>query len=66
MFRPRLFDAIDKACLSHVPTSTTARTAEINFDIRSEPTYLSQTNDLLADLCAPDRRRRVKIGKSSR
>ena len=33
-------------------TSRKARTGEINFDIRSELTYLSQASDMLADLFA--------------
>lgn len=58
----QLFDAIDTALAWRDEHFEHGTTGEINFDIRSEPTYLSQTNDLLADLYAhsPLTERQVK------
>jgi DNA-binding response OmpR family regulator len=58
----QLFGAIDKALGWRDEHSQHGTMGEINFDIRSEPTYLSQTNDLLADLYAhtPLTERQVK------
>ncbi|MDX2035499.1 MAG: response regulator [Isosphaeraceae bacterium] len=47
-----LFAAIDKALAWRDEHSHHGTTGEINFDIRSEITYLQQTNDLLSDLFA--------------
>lgn len=58
----QLFDAIDKAVAWRDEHTDHGTTGEINFDIRSEPTYLAETNDLLADLYAhtPLTERQVK------
>jgi DNA-binding response OmpR family regulator len=58
----QLFGAIDTALAWRDEHSDHGTTGEINFDIRSEPTYLAQTNDLLADLYAhtPLTERQVK------
>jgi two-component system OmpR family response regulator len=57
-----LFDAIDKAMAWRQEHTTRGTAGEINFDIRSEVTYLQQTNDLLSDLYAhtPLTERQVK------
>jgi anti-sigma regulatory factor (Ser/Thr protein kinase) len=47
-----LFDVIDKAMAWRHEHESRGTTGEINFDIRSESTYLQQANDLLADLFA--------------
>ncbi len=50
-FLPRqLFDAIDEAMAWRDEHTNQGTTGEINFDVRSEITYLQQTNDMLADL----------------
>jgi two-component system, OmpR family, response regulator len=46
----QLFEAIDAALAWRDEHSTRGTTGEINFDIRSELTYLQQTNDMLSDL----------------
>jgi DNA-binding response OmpR family regulator len=52
-FTPQqLYDAIDAAFAWQLEHSEHGTTGEINFDIRSELTYLQQVNDLLADLFA--------------
>ena len=58
----QLFAAIDKALAWRDEHSDHGTQGEINFDIRSEPTYLAETNDLLADLYAhtPLTERQVK------
>ena len=58
----QLFGAIDTALAWREEHQSHGTTGEIRFDIRSEPTYLSQTNDLLADLYAhtPLTERQVK------
>jgi two-component system, OmpR family, response regulator len=48
----QLFDAMDKALAWHEEHLKRGTHGEINFDIRSELTYLQQANDLLADLFA--------------
>jgi DNA-binding response OmpR family regulator len=58
----QLFTAIDRALAWQREHSEHGTTGEIFFDIRSEPTYLQQVNDLLADLYAhtPLTERQVK------
>jgi DNA-binding response OmpR family regulator len=58
----QLFAAIDIALAWRNEHFDHGTHGEINFDIRSEPTYLQQTNDLLADLYAhtPLTERQVK------
>jgi two-component system OmpR family response regulator len=46
----QLFEAIDAALAWRDEHASKGTTGEINFDIRSEVTYLQQTNDMLADL----------------
>jgi DNA-binding response OmpR family regulator len=48
----QLFEVIDKAMAWRYEHESRGTTGEINFDIRSESTYLQQANDLLADLFA--------------
>jgi DNA-binding response OmpR family regulator len=48
----QLFDAIDSALAWRKEHEHRGTYGEIHFDIRSETTYLSQANDLLADLFA--------------
>jgi len=48
----QLFELIDKALAWRNEHETKGTHGEINFDIRSEPTYLMQANDMLADLFA--------------
>ena len=48
----QLFEAIDEALLWRREHEGRGTTGEINFDVRSETTHLSQANDLLADLFA--------------
>lgn len=48
----QLFDAIDRALAWQREHSDHGTTGEINFDIRSEVSYLQQVNDLLSDLFA--------------
>jgi anti-sigma regulatory factor (Ser/Thr protein kinase) len=48
----QLFEAIDKAFAWRREHEGRGTTGEINFDVRSETTHLSQANDLLADLFA--------------
>ena len=48
----QLFDAIDKALAWRHEHESRGSYGEINFDIRSEATYLQQANDMLADLFA--------------
>lgn len=48
----QLFAAIDEALAWRDEHANHGTTGEITFDIRSELTYLQQTNDLLADLYA--------------
>ena len=58
----QLFTAIDQALAWRADHADYGTHGEINFDVRSEPTYLQQTNDLLADLYAhsPLTERQVK------
>ena len=58
----QLFSAMDVALAWRDEHFGHGTHGEINFDIRSEPTYLAQTNDLLADLYAhsPLTERQVK------
>ena len=58
----QLFSAMDKALAWSAEHADHGSRGEINFDIRSEPTYLSQTNDMLSDLYAhtPLTERQVK------
>ena len=50
-FTPRqLFDSMDAALAWRQEHISNGTTGEINFDIRSELSYLQQTNDLLSDL----------------
>src|SRR5262249_2096367 len=46
-----LYAAIDRALAWRREHAEHGTAGEINFDIRSEPTYLQQVNDLLTDLC---------------
>ena len=46
----QLFEAVDKAMAWRKEHEQLGTHGEINFDIRSEATYLSQVNDLLSDL----------------
>jgi DNA-binding response OmpR family regulator len=48
----QLFTAIDAALAWRQQHESCGVTGEINFDIRSESTYLQQANDMLADLYA--------------
>jgi DNA-binding response OmpR family regulator len=48
----QLFDAIDKALAWRNEHEVRGIQGEINFDVRSETTYLAQVNDMLADLFA--------------
>jgi DNA-binding response OmpR family regulator len=48
----QLFAAIDKAMAWRHEHESLGSTGEINFDVRSESTYLQQANDMLADLFA--------------
>ncbi len=58
----QLFTAMDQALAWNAEHTDHGTHGEINLDIRSEPTYLQQTNDLLADLYAhtPLTERQVK------
>jgi two-component system, OmpR family, response regulator len=52
-FTPQqLYEMIDSALAWHEEHTQRGTTGEINFDIRSELTYLSQASDMLADLFA--------------
>jgi two-component system, OmpR family, response regulator len=52
-FAPQqLYEMIDSALAWHEEHTQRGTTGEINFDIRSELTYLSQASDMLADLFA--------------
>lgn len=57
-----LFSAMDKALAWREEHAEHGTDGEIHFDVRSEPTFLAQTNDLLADLYAhtPLTERQVK------
>jgi DNA-binding response OmpR family regulator len=46
----QLFEAMDAALAWRSEHANQGTTGEINFDVRSELTYLQQTNDMLADL----------------
>jgi DNA-binding response OmpR family regulator len=48
----QLYEAMDKALAWHEEHKKRGTHGEINFDIRSELTYLQQANDMLADLFA--------------
>jgi two-component system, OmpR family, response regulator len=48
----QLYEAMDEALKWHQEHRQRGTTGEINFDIRSELTYLAQVSDLLADLFA--------------
>ncbi len=48
----RLYASMDQALAWHEEHQKRGTTGEINFDIRSELTYLAQANDMLADLFA--------------
>ena len=48
----QLYEMIDAALAWHEEHQQRGTTGEINFDIRSELTYLSQASDMLADLFA--------------
>jgi DNA-binding response OmpR family regulator len=48
----QLFAAIDKALAWRHEHESMGSTGEINFDVRSETSYLQQANDMLADLFA--------------
>jgi DNA-binding response OmpR family regulator len=48
----QLYEAMETALAWHEEHNKRGTTGEINFDIRSELTYLSQASDLLADLFA--------------
>jgi len=48
----QLYQSMDDALAWHEEHLKRGSTGEINFDIRSELTYLSQANDMLADLFA--------------
>jgi len=48
----QLFEAIDKALAWREEHEVRGTHGEINFDVRSEATYLAQVNDLLADMFA--------------
>jgi two-component system OmpR family response regulator len=58
----QLFEAIEQALAWRQEHTTRGVAGEINFDIRSEISYLQQTNDLLSDLYAhtPLTERQVK------
>jgi two-component system OmpR family response regulator len=52
-FEPnQLYEAMDEALRWHDEHQKKGTNGEINFDIRSELTYLQQANDMLADLFA--------------
>ncbi len=48
----QLFDAIDRALAWRQEHEQRGTHGEVNFDIRSETTYLQQANDMLADMFA--------------
>jgi DNA-binding response OmpR family regulator len=48
----QLYEAMEAALAWHEEHNKRGTTGEINFDVRSELTYLSQASDLLADLFA--------------
>jgi len=48
----QLFEVIDEALAWRHEHENRGTTGELNFDVRSESTYLQQANDLLADLFA--------------
>ena len=48
----QLYEVMEKALAWHEEHQKRGTTGEINFDIRSELTYLSQASDMLADLFA--------------
>ncbi len=48
----QLFKAIDKALAWRLEHESRGTDGEINFDVRSETSYLQQANDMLADLFA--------------
>jgi two-component system, OmpR family, response regulator len=48
----RLYEVIESALAWHDEHNKRGTTGEINFDVRSELTYLSQASDMLADLFA--------------
>jgi two-component system OmpR family response regulator len=48
----QLYDAIDKAIAWRKEHEQRGTYGEINFDVRSEATYLAQVNDMLSDLFA--------------
>ena len=48
----QLFDVMDKAITWRKEHETRGTIGEINFDVRSEATYLQQVNDMLSDLFA--------------
>src|SRR4051794_5542337 len=48
----QLYQAIDEALAWRLEHESRGTTGEINFDVRSESTYLQQVNDMLADLFA--------------
>jgi DNA-binding response OmpR family regulator len=58
----QLYDAMDRAMAWRRQHAEYGTTGEVNFDVRSELTYLQQANDLLADLFAhtPLTERQVK------
>jgi two-component system, OmpR family, response regulator len=58
----QLFDVLDKAIAWRKEHETRGTHGEINFDIRSEATYLQQVNDMLSDMFAhtPLTERQVK------
>jgi DNA-binding response OmpR family regulator len=64
---PQFHKMIDEALAWHDEHQQRGTTGEIHFDIRSELTYLSQANDLLADLFAhtPLTDRQIKDLKQS-
>ncbi len=49
----QLFEEMDKALAWRHEHETRGTHGEINFNIRSEATYLQQANDMLADLLTP-------------
>jgi two-component system OmpR family response regulator len=58
----QLFDVLDKAIAWRKEHETRGTHGEINFDVRSEGTYLQQVNDMLSDMFAhtPLTERQVK------
>src|SRR5262245_22040794 len=48
----QLYEAMDKALAWHEEHQKRGTNGEINFDVRSELTYLQQANDMLSDLFA--------------